>query len=109
MLSFEDIRKTHKPLAEALTQPADKIELDRTALLIAQEHCPETEVQEYLRRIDEYAGRARPLIERAKSPEERISRPILNLPNVSCSSKEKTRLSSQPSIKRISQPAGRCM
>ena len=73
MHSFEDIRNTHRPLAEAVSQSAADIELDRTALLIAQQHCPDAEITAYLRRIDEYAGRARPFIDMAKTPEGQIA------------------------------------
>ncbi len=73
MLSFEEIRNTHRPLAEALSEDSPEIELDRTALLIAQQHCPDTEVGAYLNRIDEYARRARPLIAKAITPEGKIA------------------------------------
>ena len=73
MLPFEQIRNTHLPLAEALAADRDEIELDKTALLIAQGHCPHTEISEYLARIDEYALRAQPLIEQSKTPEGRVA------------------------------------
>ena len=73
MLSFEQIRNTHRTLAEALSEASPEIELDRTALLIAQQHCPDAEVTAYLGRIDEYARRARPLIAQAQTPEGQIA------------------------------------
>src|SRR5688572_21856036 len=73
MLSFEQIRNTHRPLAEAVSEASPEIELDRTALLIAQQHCPDAEVDAYLSRLDEYARRARPLIAKARTPESQIA------------------------------------
>jgi regulator of sirC expression with transglutaminase-like and TPR domain len=73
MLSLDQIRDTHRPLADALAESTPEIELDRTALLIAQRHCPEAEVTDYLRRIDEYANRTRIRLRQAITPEGQIA------------------------------------
>src|SRR2546425_12165385 len=57
MLSFDQIRNTHRRLAEALAVSGEDIELDRLSLIISQQHCPDIAVEDYLGQIDRLAAR----------------------------------------------------
>ena len=62
--------------AEGLRTPDDRIDLARSALLIAAEEYPALDVARYLARLDELAGEVAPRLSGARSASERVA--VLN-------------------------------
>jgi regulator of sirC expression with transglutaminase-like and TPR domain len=62
--------------ADSLRAPDERIDLARSALLIAAEEYPALDIHRYLTRLDELAGEVAPRLAGARSPEERVA--VLN-------------------------------
>jgi regulator of sirC expression with transglutaminase-like and TPR domain len=62
--------------ADAVRLPEERIDLARSALLVAAEEYPALDVAHYLGRLDALAGEVAPRLARAASPSERIA--VLN-------------------------------
>ena len=62
--------------AEGLRRPDERIDLARSALLIAAEEYPALDIARYLARLDELAGEVAPRLEAAGSAAERVA--VLN-------------------------------
>lgn len=62
--------------AESLLEPDERIDLARSALLIAAEEYPALDIARYLARLDELAGEVAPRLSQARSAAERVA--VLN-------------------------------